>query len=91
MSYRLDGPGSFPSSILVFSVFFFLYFLFLVFCNVHVLVLYCENSCNVLCCFHVECMVFVTLPPGISPVAANNKYCNVDDKALLGNDPASEA
>jgi hypothetical protein len=37
-SYGLEGPGSFPSSIFVF---FLLYFLFLVvFCNDHVVVLY---------------------------------------------------
>jgi hypothetical protein len=60
-SYILDGPGSFPGSILVLYVFFsyflvfscifcvFLYFLFLVFRNVHMLVLYL-CICTVLYC-----------------------------------------
>jgi hypothetical protein len=61
-SYRLDGPGSFPGSIfMLFSS------VSAVFSDVHVLVLYCENSCVVLYCFLVECMVFVNTATGHKP------------------------
>jgi hypothetical protein len=111
-SYRLDGPSSFPGSILVFSVFFvfssvvscicffhifvffscimrlFMYFLcffcifsflcFVIFMYYIILWmfmhLYYENSCDVLCCFIVKCMVFVNTATGISPIAVNNIY-----------------
>jgi hypothetical protein len=69
-SYRLDGPGSFPGSIFilfysVFSVFFscvlcILCVSFLCSCTCIVL----SNSCDVLCCFLVECMFFVNTATG---------------------------
>jgi uncharacterized membrane-anchored protein len=50
---------------------FFFNFCYPVFCNVHVLVLI-YMYCIVLWMFMY--FVFVTLPPGISPIAVNNKY-----------------
>jgi hypothetical protein len=64
-SCRLDGPGSFPDSI--FLTCFLLYFLFLVFCNVHVLVMHCAVFVRCMCCFLVECMVFVKTVIGHKP------------------------
>jgi hypothetical protein len=55
-SYRFDGPGSFPCNILVFFMYvsfmyYVFFFLFLVFCNVHVLALYlCTRICTVFYC-----------------------------------------
>jgi hypothetical protein len=79
-SYRLDGPGSFPGSILIFSVFssillcllcmcFFCIFCFLCFIMFMYFYLY---MCTVLYC-GCSCTLW-TLPSGISPIAVNNKY-----------------
>jgi hypothetical protein len=91
-SYRLDGPGSSPCSILVYSVFFSVFcflcsvmFMYL-YCtyvyvlystvDVDVLVLYCENSCDVLCCFRDTCCFLVEYMVCVNTATGHKPNCS---------------